>query len=164
MRGRKPLSTAARKLGGNAGKRKLNAAEPQLPPPTDDFGTPPVELAGDKLAEDEWRRLAPMLMKARVITDGERSSLVAMCQQWSRYLESQRRVAATGMVVSTPSGYPIPNPYVGIGNKALQQVRGLWAELGLTPSARSRVVRAPGGDDEEKDPFAEFDRPARSVQ
>jgi P27 family predicted phage terminase small subunit len=158
MRGRKPKPTNQKILEGNPGRRPLNAEEPQLPAPTPDvFDAVPIELNADLVAATEWRRLAPMLRKARQITEAERGSLIALCQQWSRYLEAQQGAAAAGMVVLAPSGYPMVNPYIGIANKALAQCRQLWSELGLTPTSRTRVIAlgAPRVDDE----FAEFDEP-----
>jgi phage terminase small subunit len=46
-------------------------------------------------------------------------------------------------------------PYLAIANKALQGCTRLWAELGMTPSSRSRVQLPPDASD----PFAEFDVP-----
>ncbi|HWI67880.1 MAG TPA: P27 family phage terminase small subunit, partial [Nitrospiraceae bacterium] len=63
-----------------------------------------------------------------------------------------------GMVVRAPSGYPMPNPYIAISNKSLGNCVKLWIELGLTPSARSRVSITPGASFPD-DPFAEFDEP-----
>jgi phage terminase small subunit len=54
----------------------------------------------------------------------------------------------------------MPNPYIGISNKSLGNCVKLWVELGLTPSARSRVTTAPGALADEADVFAEFDEPA----
>jgi P27 family predicted phage terminase small subunit len=99
--------------------------------------------------------VTPMLRAARVVTDADRGALIAMCQQWSRYTAANAQVAALGLVVKAPSGYPITNPYLGVSNKCLANLRALWAELGLTPSSRSRVVAGdPEGD---ADPFAFLD-------
>lgn len=138
MRGRKPKPTALKMLSGNPGRRKLNQREPVMPA-TDAADLPPVELSNDLVAGSEWMRLAPMLRASRTVTDADRGSLIAVCQQWSRYLEANGNVAKAGMVVKSPSGYPMPNPYIGIANKALGNCVKLWAELGLTPSSRSRV-------------------------
>lgn len=155
-RGRRPKPTSRRRLEGNPGHRRLNAREPQLPPPVDD--RPPLALAGDVVASSEWARLLPLLKKSHTVTEGDLNSLLALCQQWSRYLEANSRVAQSGMVVRSPSGYPMPNPYIGIQNKALGNCLKLWVELGLTPSARARVTTAPGFTADE-DVFAEFDEP-----
>ncbi len=147
-------------LEGNPGRRPLNDAEPQLPEPiADAFDTPPAELESDRVAAQEWARVAPMLRLARQVTLAERSALIALCQQWSQYLAAHDRIEIAGMVVASPSGYPMVNPYIPIANKALGNCRQLWAELGLTPTSRARVtVTGPDLNDE----FAEFDEPFRS--
>lgn len=142
MRGRKPKPTAQKQLEGNPGKRRLNTTEPEFPPPAKE-DEPPMELLDDTAAITEWRRLLPLMKAARVLTEADRGSLLALCQQWSRYLDASREVKKHGMVVKAPSGYPIPNPYLSIANKALQHCVKLWAELGLTPSSRSRVSTTP---------------------
>jgi P27 family predicted phage terminase small subunit len=156
MRGRKPKPTRQRELTGNPGKRALNRAEP-VPPPLAPAAAVPTELEGNPLALKEWARLAPMLQRLRLVTEADRSALLAACVEWARYLEATSRVRTAGMVVKTPSGYPMPNPYLSIASKALAACRGLWPELGLTPSSRSRVVGdgpGPAGD-----AFSEFDDP-----
>jgi P27 family predicted phage terminase small subunit len=157
MRGRKPLPSWRRALDGNAGKRRLNVDEPK-PELTDAaFLSPPAELAEAPLALAEWNRLAPLLHKARQVTDADRGALLAWCLEWARYLDATARVREAGLVVRTPNGYPIPNPFLSIASRALAGCTKLWPELGLTPSSRSRVgmVRAP----DENDPFNEFDTP-----
>lgn len=158
MRGRKPLSTATKALEGNPGKRHLNDAEPQPPAPEPStFNRPPPELEGNIQATEEWSRLAPMLVKCRQITEADRSVLVALCLEWSRYLAATRELATLGLVIKAPSGYLIPNPYLSIATRALAGCNRLWVELGLTPSSRSRVRAEgppPGGD-----AFSEFDQP-----
>ena len=139
MRGRKPTPSHLRALRGNPGQRPLNTREPVMPAVTADFDAPPRELVGDPVAAAEWQRLTPLLRHSKTMTEADRGSLVALCQQWSRYLDATSKVSAAGMVVSAPSGYPMPNPYMGIANKALGNCLKLWAEFGLTPSSRSRV-------------------------
>lgn len=169
MRGRKPKPTAQRVLEGNPGKRPLNVNEPQPPPlvvnslpfdaaaDTTPEHTAPDELADNARAIAEWQRLAPMLTRCKQITEADRAALIALCIEWSRYLDATQKVAVLGLVVKAPSGYPITNPYLPIATKALANCNKLWPELGLTPSSRSRVKpdgAPPGGD-----AFSEFDIP-----
>jgi P27 family predicted phage terminase small subunit len=156
LRGRKPLPSWRRKLEGNPGKRPINADEPQPATTPDTWLMVPRELADQPLAAEEWARLAPLLYQARQITDADRSALLAVCLEWARYLDATARVRTSGLVVQTPSGYPMQNPYLAIATKALAGCNKLWPELGLTPSSRSRVVTtaAPTAD-----PFSEFDTP-----
>ena len=155
MRGRKPKPTQQKILEGNPGGRKLNEHEPEMPAASE---LPPQELAEDVVALAEWSRLIPLLKAARTITQGDRGLLISLCQQWSRYQDSNSKVKIVGMVVRSPSGYAMPNPYIAIANKALGNCIKLWVELGLTPSARSRVQTTPGAAFAE-DPFREFDEP-----
>jgi P27 family predicted phage terminase small subunit len=147
MRGRKPKPTIVRALGGNAGRRPLNTDEPQPPilATTDD----PIELADQPDALTEWRRLAPMLRAVKQITDADRGALLAACIEWSTYLDARRH--ATKRVIAGKV-----NPWHRVQRDALHALLKLWPELGLTPSARTRVKVAetplPGGDD-----FSEFD-------
>lgn len=152
MRGRKPKPTAQKIREGNPGRRPLNRQEPDLPPlPPEDFTQLPAELAQVPTAAAEWQRLAPLLLSRRVVTMADRAALLALCLEWSRYLDASAK--ATPMVYITKSGYPMPNPYLSIATKALNACARLWPELGLTPSSRSRVrAEGPPGDE-----FAEFD-------
>ena len=154
MRGRKPKPTHQRVLEGNRGKRALNRHEPDLPeaalevPDEIKVAMPAIAIR----AEAEWRRLAPILHARRALTTADRSALIALCLEWARYLDATEKT--TALVVTTKSGYPMPNPYLSVAAKAFTACARLWPELGLTPSSRSRVTveGAPAGD-----PFAEFD-------
>lgn len=145
-------------LAGNPGKRAINTREPVAPTPSEQFDVPPMELDGNAAGQAEWLRLAPLLRKSRHVTESDRGALIAMCIEWSRYIEATRKIQATGMVVQAPSGYPMPNPYLSIATKALAGCNKLWPELGLTPSSRSRVHAAQA--ENAVDPFAEFDERA----
>lgn len=156
--GPRPQPTVVRRLKGNPGGHPLNPHEPDLPPIPDDEPIP-HELADNAVAIAEWQRLLPILTRASVITDGDRAALVAVCQQWARYLLATAK-ADVELVIKSQSGYPMPSPYLAIANKALTNCVRLWVELGLTPSARTRVATAPGGTAAGyDDAFAEFDDP-----
>jgi len=150
--GRRPQPTQLRILRGNPGKRRINPAEPTPAPVDQAFDTPPLELAGDDRAAAEWRRVAPLLRHCRLITEAERGSLVALCQQWSRYLEAHDKIRELGLIIKRPKGIPMTNPYLPIADKALAHCQRLWIELGLTPSGRTKITALPepGGPDRSK--------------
>ena len=141
--GRRPTPTKLKILRGNPGRRRLNAREPAPPPADASFELPPPELTGDALALVEWARVVPMLRACGVISQVERSALVALCQQWSQYLEAQLKVRELGMIVKTKDGGPITNPYLTVAGHALRHCQRLWVELGLTPSGRSKMAALP---------------------
>jgi P27 family predicted phage terminase small subunit len=130
-----------RVLRGNPGKRRLNEHEPQPAPAGVDFDTPPDELVDDVRALVEWRRVAPMLRLCGLVSNAERSSLIALCQQWSRYLDATKRVSDLGMVVKRENGSPMANPYLVVADRALSHCHRLWVELAHA-SARSKLAAA----------------------
>lgn len=143
MTGRKPKPTALKLLTGNPGKRALNRDEPT---PDTPLGAPPAHLSAPALAE--WDRIAAGLVGSRIATDLDAGIVAAYCQAYGRWSDAEEALAqvsngAKGLVIKTKSGNLIQNPLVGIANKAMADMARYAAELGLTPSARSRVTCAP---------------------
>ena len=147
--GRRPQPTRLKILRGNPGRRRLNPTEPQPPPVTDAFDIPAPEVAHDLLAAAEWARVVPILRICGLASQAERSALIALCQQWSRYLEAQSKVRELGMIVKRPDGVPMVNPYLAVADRALGHCHKLWTELGLTPSGRARLSALPQAEPQE---------------
>ena len=137
--GRRPASTALKVLRGKLAPRP---SEPQPPRASTQIDEPPQELEDDPIAIAEWVRVVPMMRKIGLVSEAERGSLIALCQQWSRYLDAQGQLRALGSVITSERG-PIVNPYLAIADKSLHHCLKLWVELGLTPSARSRISALP---------------------
>lgn len=148
--GRRPQPTALKVLRGNPGKRPLNVDEPTIAPADPSFDNPPAEIADDLGAATEWRRVAPILRAAGLVSATERAALTALCQQWSRYLAAHTQVMKLGMCIETTKSVPIPNPYLLVADRALTHCARLWSELGLTPSGRARARKLPASPDEKK--------------
>ncbi|MEL6599949.1 MAG: phage terminase small subunit P27 family [Pseudomonadota bacterium] len=155
MRGRKPTPTALKLVQGNPGKRALNADEPK---PAEGLPTCPAHLS--PTAKTEWKRVARMLNYMGLLSEIDRAALAGYCQAYGRWVEAERELAKTPTLLRTPSGYVQPSPWLAIANKANEQMLKWMAEIGLTPSSRSRVsTRMPGagqGAGGEPNPFAEL--------
>ena len=142
-RGRKPQPTKLRILRGNPGRRTINRDEPTpgaLEP------TAPAELR-DRAARAEWTRLAPELFPSGHVTIVDRGALIGYCLKYAQWLKAERAAARKPLILTTAKGYPIPNPALGLANKLFALVLKASAELGITPSSRSRVAAnsvAPG--------------------
>ena len=154
---RKP--TWLRVVEGNPGKRPLNTLEPR--PPTDPRMRCPSWL--DPEAKRLWRRLVPDLCRARIVTVVDREVLIAYCQAWSRWRKAEEFIQKRGEVypVRASDGRIIsmaPFPQVAIARQLLQALRGLQQELGLTPSARTRLEIEPQREPSELDKFLEYSR------
>jgi len=136
MRGRKPQPTALKLLRGNPGKRPTNPAEPK-------HGALDAEVPADLTepeAAAEWRRVASMLIERGQVTTVDRAVLTGYCVKYAQWIALEREAAKHPFIIKAPSGYPIPNPALGMANKAFALMLKAAAELGITPSARSRVT------------------------
>ena len=134
MRGRKPTPTHLKLLHGNPGKRRLTPNEPvpdKKPPTCPSHLCPP--------AKAEWKRLAAQLTMLRILTDLDRAALAGYCQAYGRWVEAEKKLRETPMLIKLPSGYVQQNPWLTIANKQLEFMHKYLTEFGLSPVARSRV-------------------------
>ena len=125
--GRKPQPTALRILRGNPGQRRLPAAEPKAVPLESD--AVPGELAEDDVAIREWQRITPGLIATGHIASTDRLGLIVYCQRWSQYLTLEQAAR------DDPEAWRKTN----LAHKACELLLRTMAELGLTPTSRTRV-------------------------
>lgn len=104
-----------------------------------------------KDAKAEWRRVVPLLVERRILTDADLGTLELYCNARGVALQAQRELAASGLVFVTTSGQVKRNPAAGIVAEFSGLALRLAAELGLTPVSRSRpAIRDDEGDDEDE--------------
>jgi P27 family predicted phage terminase small subunit len=144
MAGRKPKPTAIKELAGNPGHRPLNKNEPKP------SGIPTCPSCLDLAARREWRRISKELIAIGLLTSVDRGVLASYCDAYSRWAEAtaelnelRRKKGKSVLVVGTKTGYPMQNPLIGIINTAADQMRKFGAELGLSPSSRTRLSVEP---------------------
>jgi len=137
--GPRPSPTKLKILRGVTRTDRLNPLEPQIEPAPPSFDVAPVELTGDEVALEEWARIVPILRRVGLVSELERGALIALCQQWSRYVGAQIDIRTKGPVLEGEHG-PILNPSIMIADKSLTHSLKLWQELGLTPSGRSKMI------------------------
>ena len=151
MKGRKPTPTTLKVLNGNPGKRPLNEREPQ---PL--VGVPMRPDWLDAEAQAEWDRIVPELQAMRLLASADRAALAAYCTAWSRWVQAEEQVRKFGPIVKSPEkGFPMKSPYLSIADQALENMRKLMVEFGLTPSSRSRIRIPADADADELDQFLE---------
>lgn len=155
-RGRKPKPTLVKQVLGNPGNRPFNDNEPAV---ASRQLQPPPGMLPD--AQAEWDRVADDLVACGLVTIADLASLAVYCTAYGRWVQAERLLAAAaidnpeteGLTIETPNGAVIQNPLLGIRNKAAADLMKAAAELGMTPSARSRVqAKAP----DKADPAAAF--------
>jgi P27 family predicted phage terminase small subunit len=135
MPGPAPKPTALKLIEGNPGKRKLNTNEPKpanVPPKC------PGHL--DDVAKKEWKRLAPVLSRMRVLTEADGIVLSTLCQTYSRLIAAQEALSKSSLLVKTGSGYVQQSPLIGIISNCTAQLVTLCREFGLSPASRTRIA------------------------
>lgn len=144
MKGRKPKPLELRVLHGGA-YSKAFAEQPQ---PRRVLPRCPEHLTGEAAAC--WKRLARDLYDAGLLSALDRDALAAYCMAYARYKKAEEILAKSGEVIKTADKRDaegnviggsnwIQNPWLAVANRALEQMRQLAAEFGMTPSSRSRV-------------------------
>jgi len=107
---------------------------------------PPTWLS--KHAKAEWRRVAPILVDRRILTDTDLTSLEHYCTAAGHVREMQKIIAREGSVVMTERG-PRAHPAVRIQADAMNRARLIGNELGLSPTSRNRpAIRTDQEDDD----------------
>ena len=113
-----------------------NAPDPEVSPPSC-----PTWLHRE--AKREWRRIVPELVRLGLLAEVDRAALAAYCQSYATWWRMERDIEENGDVqINARSGLESARPQVAMRDKALDTMRRLLAEFGLTPSSRTRVSAA----------------------
>lgn len=147
MPGPAPKPTSLKISEGNPGKRPLNRREPK---PRQRRPKAPAHLSAGALRE--WRRVVRMLTPMGVLTEAEADVLAVYAQTYDIWVQASEQLARTGLLVANAHGTPMRNPLLKVVDDAIRTMQRCMGELGMTPSARTRLVAT--RDDE--DPFDAF--------
>lgn len=157
--GSKPTPTQLKILQGNPGRRRLNKNEPQPPA---GMPEPPDTLCA--IARQEWLEIAPGLAAMGVLTTVDKAVLAAYCQAYADWYRAREGLNEwLDLVAADENGhisdvYCSPtrdggfkrNALISVHNDAAVLMVRFAAELGLTPSARSRLSLQIADDSEAK--------------
>lgn len=141
--GRPAKPAAEKKLCGSRVRKKAAVAEAS-PSAVSDVPLPPSWLTDD-IARSEWARLAPDLMKMRVLTQMDSVNLAMLCQATAAYVRSQQVIASKGATYTTTSKHGEMDrvrPEVKIAAEAEKTILRITKEFGLAPLSRARMATA----------------------
>ena len=124
----------------------MNDKEPE---PAADNIRKPSHLS--KKAADHWDVIVEELLACGVMTNLDSDALAMYCEAYSRWVDANEHLKATGMIVRSPNGFPQQSPFLQVSNKAFEQMKSLLTEFGMTPSSRTKVQRKEG--EEPTDPW-----------
>jgi P27 family predicted phage terminase small subunit len=110
----------------------------------------PSWMAAD--AKKEWRRVVPILVDRRILTEADLGSLENYCVAVGAVREMERTLQAEGRVIDTEHGLR-KHPAAAVQADAMTRARLLAAELGLTPVSRSRPAIRNDENDGEPNPL-----------
>jgi P27 family predicted phage terminase small subunit len=95
-------------------------------------------------ARKHWKRLVPMLLQMRVLTQADGDSLAKLCAKLADVEELETNIRKSGWLIKNPkTGAIHANPLVQIKLQQDKDLIVMFREFGLTPSARSRIQIAP---------------------
>lgn len=130
MKGRKPASIVIGTMG--------------------DIPKPPAWLL--RHGKSEWKRVAPILVERKHLTDADLGTLAAYANAYHVMVETTKCIGRDGMVIDTDKG-PQRHPLISAQTNAHNQVRQLGAELGLSPISRSRAAVRDDTNDDDDNPL-----------
>jgi P27 family predicted phage terminase small subunit len=136
MPGPPPEHPRLRLLKGNPGKRP--ARSPPEPTRTEQCPEPPEHLTGH--AREVWLELAPELHRLNLLTVLDIGPFSAYCCAYAHWQQAEEALQRSGeLTIKTADGHPRVNPLVRIASQAMDVMRRIGAEFGLSPNARLRL-------------------------
>ena len=151
-RGPKPVPNHLKLVRGNPGKRPLNKKEPK---PAGDLFAPPGDLPAD--AVPFWNQAiadAPAGLLKRLDMRVLYIWAAAACM----HSQALNKVMKVSLLIQSREGVIYQNPALAIVNRQAAVMLKAAAEMGFTPSSRTRI--STGNDDPDRDsknPFADND-------
>lgn len=150
----KPTPTALRLIKGNPGKRAINKLEPKKIAPSIKV---PSHL--DPIAKTVWKKTAKTLDELGVLSDTDLQTFENYCETYARIRRLRaelKELGGTTYKSVKPDGEVLWKAYPQVAqlDSAERNFRSFAVELGLTPSARTKVQVKDKKD--ENDPLAKY--------
>ena len=99
----------------------------------------PEMVAGDPIALEEWKRMVPLLMHMNISTQADGQALALYCLTFARFRRVHEQLEKDGLVVVSLTGVDKPSPLLAVEARAMDTMRKLLSEFGLSPSSRSNI-------------------------
>ena len=118
-------------------KNKGTNQEPikALPPPLEGWSDAQKEL---------YSKIGPDLFDNGLMCQVDIEHIYQYVDEWGVYHMAKKELEEKGYtLVATKSGFEVVSPYVGVKNKALDNMMKIAKEYGMTAAARSKIVMDP---------------------
>lgn len=147
MKGRKPRPTHLRVLDGTRGKM----ADHNQPKPDGDLFDPPADLIPQ--AVPFWTEAIADAPRGLLKRLDKRALAIWATAAWA-HADAAAKIARTATIVQSPSGAVYQHPALSIMNRQALIMLRAAAEMGFTPSSRTRIHLPAERGDNEFDEFA----------
>jgi P27 family predicted phage terminase small subunit len=101
---------------------------------------PPKHL--DKIAANKWRSLMPTLINLRTLTISDLTLLEMFCVCYANWRKAIVECNTSGLVLKANEGGYYVSPWSGVQNRMVELSTKLCSELGLSPTARAKIMGA----------------------
>lgn len=147
---KKPAVKKAAKKPAAKARRQQPLAPPAAAAAVAASPEPPDWLG--RQAQAHWRRTAPVIAKRGLFTELDRDALAIYCDAWQQLYDADQAIECHGEWITSEKGYVYAHPAVAKRNKAIDRIRKVGEQLGLTPNSRRGLEM----DSADADPLAEF--------
>jgi P27 family predicted phage terminase small subunit len=114
---------------------------------------PPAPKHFHPAAKAEWRRIMPVLVERRVLSVADLHAAERFCEAQADIVEAREAIAADGAYVLNRLDEKKRHPAFATLRESTAESRRWAAELGLTPSSRSRAGVHEDVDDGDDNPL-----------
>lgn len=148
VKGRKPLSNAVKEASGAFVKnpQRRNADEPKV-----QLGRPkiPDAVDGDPVAKSRWHWVCDQLESMNLLATTDQGLIAGYCMDYSMMLSLWEVIKGGNVSITDDKGRPKLRPEANQFHTYSDRLLKREAELGLTPSSRSRL-KAPQTEQEDE--------------
>jgi P27 family predicted phage terminase small subunit len=111
-----------------------------------------VNKRAREVARREWRLVVPVLKHSAGLADVDTRLVTDYCICVARIDQCERDISTRGMLIKGERGWQ-KNGSTTVVGQYRTQLRTYIGELGLSPSARTRLTPPEGSGDDDGDPF-----------
>lgn len=140
-RGPKPKPTAIRIFEGDPGRLLAKRQGEAAPAPVVSIPQPPDWLG--PVGKEVWGKVAESLYRIGCLTGVDTNLLALYCEAWDEFFAARAEIEKSGIVAMSDKGAEYQHPAVGIKNKAIQRIKQLGGEFGMSPASRVGLTVAP---------------------
>ncbi len=148
MKGRKRTPTPVLKLRGSW-RAKTRPGESSLPVERPEA---PAFIHSDAVAMEEWEFVVSQMEELRTLAKIHRMLIASYCLAVSRLTKAQAVLDEEGQTQLGKNG-DCKRPEVSIVETASRDIKGIMAELCITPGSQSRVTAKPAKAQDKKAKF-----------